>query len=184
MGRGDYFPGYYRGDPGFLGNVFRGITRTIGGAGIGFLTGGPGGAIKGALTGAASAIHRNIQVSTLEAGDQGSAMTPALRAAHAAALARGARGASRPGGTPTIGYGGVKRLGPGGGYTPSKRHLHALEMGLARAKPRLNPFNPHALRRAARRAHSFLKMSRRLVAYYTPKAHKGKAYIKAKARKR
>src|SRR5256885_6922186 len=40
--------------------------------------------------GAVSATHSNIQEATLSAGDNTSALTPALRAKHNAALARGA----------------------------------------------------------------------------------------------
>jgi hypothetical protein len=73
------------------------------------------------------------------------------------------------------GAGRVMRPSGKGYYTA--RHLHALQMGRTRAKPRMNPFNPTALRRASRRAHAFLRMSRKLVRYYVGKAKKGKAYI-------
>ena len=79
-----------RGDPGFFSNVFRAITHVVGGAVGGFLTGGPVGAIGGAIHGAIGGTASNIGSSTLEAGDSSSALTPALRAQHAAALARGA----------------------------------------------------------------------------------------------
>src|SRR5437762_2611699 len=52
------------------------------------LQGGLPGAIAGAATGAVSGTAANIRKTTLEAGGSASAMTPALRAAHAAALAR------------------------------------------------------------------------------------------------
>jgi hypothetical protein len=42
----------------------------------------------------------------------------------------------------------------------------------------MNPCNIHALRRAARRAHAFLRISRRLVGHYQAKRPKGRAYIK------
>jgi len=43
---------------------------------------------------------------------------------------------------------------------------------------RMNPCNVHALRRASRRAHAFLRISRKLVGYYQPKKPKGRAFIK------
>src|SRR5262245_44817134 len=48
----------------------------------------------------------------------------------------------------------------------------------------MNVANPRALARASRRAHGFLKMSRHFVRYFTPKAHKGKAYIARRKRSR
>lgn len=49
---------------------------------------------------------------------------------------------------------------------------------------RMNPFNPHALRHAAKRAHAFLRMSKKLVGYYQARKPKGRAFIKAGRRKR
>jgi len=80
---------------------------------------------------------------------------------------------------------------PGGGVVSLKGyHMSKPRVCMGQVIPshpvrnrRMNPFNPHALRRAARRAHGFLRMSRKLVHYYTPHAHKGKAYIRARKRK-
>src|SRR5260370_30257289 len=69
------------------------------------------------------------------------------------------------------------------GKHPSKRHLHALAMGLKRARPRMNPCNVHALRRAARRAHAFIRISQRIVGHFHAKKPKGRPYIK-KAKKK
>jgi len=40
--------------------------------------------------------------------------------------------------------------------------------------------NVKALRRAARRAHGFIKVASKLISYYHPKAKKGRPYIKRK----
>jgi hypothetical protein len=45
---------------------------------------------------------------------------------------------------------------------------------------RMNPCNIKALRRASRRAHGFLRISRKLVGYYQPRKPKGRAFIKHK----
>lgn len=203
-------PGYYRGSIfSTIGNFLGTTAKVVGGAVVGGVTGllstgNPAGAIKGAIGGAVSgavgATKANIQTATLAAGGSGSALTPALIAQHNAALTRaGPTGGTAagtpaqritpgvipalPGGAVAAGMAGRVLRPSGKGYYTT-RHLHALQQGLARARPRMNPFNPHALRRAARRAHAFLRMSRRLVGYYTPKAHKGKAFIKAGRRRK
>lgn len=201
-GRGDYLPGYYRGSIfSAIGNFLGTTAKVVGGAVVGGVTGllstgNPAGAIKGAIGGAVSgavgATKANIQTATLAAGGSASALTPALQAQHAQALARtqpaGGSVAGTPQGRITAGVApvlaGGMAVSPGRVVRPSgkgyytARHLRALQAGLTRAKPRMNPFNPRALRRAARRAHAFLRMSRHLVGYYQPHAKKGKAYIK------
>jgi hypothetical protein len=87
-GRGDYIPGY--GDPG----IFGAIGHVLGGAALGFVTGGPLGAIRGAVGGTVAGVRKNIQEETLAAGGSGSAYTPALRAAHQAVVARAKAGGS------------------------------------------------------------------------------------------
>lgn len=53
-----------------------------------------------------------------------------------------------------------------------------------RARPRMNPGNMKALRRANRRARSFLNAARSAVRYFTPKAPRGKAYVSFKKKSR
>lgn len=48
----------------------------------------------------------------------------------------------------------------------------------------MNPLNVKALRRADRRARSFLRISRSVVRHYVAKQPKGRSYIHTKARKR
>src|SRR5256885_16972771 len=93
MGRGDYIPGYYRGDPGLFGSIghaISGAAHVIGGAALGFVTGGPLGAVKGAVAGTVAGVKSGIERETLAARGSGSAYTPAMRPAHAA---RGTPGA-------------------------------------------------------------------------------------------
>src|SRR5713226_2886021 len=151
--------GYYAGDPGFFS-----IIKSIGSAAAGFIPGiGP----------TASKIISKLPSGIRSAG--GAIMKhPGLTAAGSAGvLAIGAAGVAGRSGM----------LGRPAGKHPSARHLHALAMGLRRAKPRMNPCNVHALRRASRRAHAFLRISRKLVGYYVAKKHKGKAYIKSRKKK-
>jgi hypothetical protein len=176
MGRGDYVPGYYRGDPG----LFGAIAHVFGGAIGGFLTGGPLGAIRGAIGGTVSGTVANVRQATLAAGGSQSAYTPQLRARHAAVLARG-RGVGQP--MPGVGPGGVAgAIGPGGG---GQRGFHEAKDGSGRMvrNRRMNVGNMTALRRASRRAHGFLRAVRGAVRYFTPKAHKGKAYVHFKKRR-
>ncbi|SRR5213594_4200537 len=93
-GGGYYGGGYYGG--GLFGNLWRGITHTVGGAIGGFITGGPKGAIGGAIGGAISATKKNIASTALEAGGSETAYTPAMRAKHALALVRGGAGGGAP----------------------------------------------------------------------------------------
>lgn len=52
-----------------------------------------------------------------------------------------------------------------------------------RARPRMNAGNMKALRRANRRARSFLHAARSAVRYFTPRAPKGKAYVSFKKKR-
>jgi hypothetical protein len=84
---GDYYAGGY-----YAGSIFSAIGRglkVVGGAALGYITGGPKGAIAGAVSGTTSAVASGIQSETLAAGGNQTAWTPALQASHDAALARG-----------------------------------------------------------------------------------------------
>jgi hypothetical protein len=154
---------YYSGDPGFW-SIVKGVASSA----VGMIPG-----VGGVASKIISKVPVGVRSGVMKVG---SAITrhPVVSAAGGAALvAAGASGA-------------VGRMGGFGhpaGKHPSKRHLHALAMGLKRARPRMNPTNIHALRRAARRAHAFIRISRKLIGYYTPKKHKGRAFIKSRKRK-
>src|SRR6266516_799919 len=182
--QGDYYQGdYYQGDPGIFGNLFRGVTRTIGGAIGGLLKGGPIGGIVGAVGGAASAVRANVEQSVLESGDTGSAYTPALRAKHAMAVMRGGAGGGAPirGALAAPGVGGAM-VGPPlpAGFHVRRTHLNKATYyrrggGVQNLTPglvykcteyvpnrRMNVANPRALRRAIRRVSGFGKIVKRM----------------------
>jgi hypothetical protein len=171
---GDYYRGdYYQGDPGGIGAFFRQIGR----AGVGFLTGGPVGAARAVIGG----VGKEIQTATLEAGDTGSAMTPALRAKHAAALLRGGAAAGAPirGGLAVAPRGGGM-VGPPMVRGLRRTHLNKATYvrrggGTQNLTPglvikgtefvpnrRRNVANPRALRRAISRLAGFGKIVKRM----------------------
>ena len=179
---GDYYRGdYYRGDPGIFGNIFRAVTRTVGGAIGGFVSRGPIGGIVGAIGGASSAVRSNIQTATLEAGDAGSAYTPALKAKHAAALLRGGASGGAPirGGLAVAPRGGAM-VGPPMPTGLRRTHLNRSTYvrrggGTQNLTPglvikgtefvpnrRMNVGNARALRHAIRRVSGFGKIVKRM----------------------
>src|SRR5256885_17221718 len=112
-----------------------------------------------AVGGVSHATASNIGSSTVEAGGSASALTPALRAAHAAALARG---------TPAVHAGAAGRMvsaggGGGGGY-------HAAKDGSGRMvrNRSMNWANPRALSRAERRIHSAVKHFTKYIRWVHP----------------
>jgi hypothetical protein len=156
------------GDPGLFGTIFGGIGKVfsavtgIGGAPKttvqvlpGAAGGTPGDPTSGGILGF---IQQHPIISTL-----GSAALGALGGAGATALLR-----------PSFGGRGKRK--------PSARHLHALQMGRTRAKPRMNWANGHALSRAERRMRSFLHHARRFYRMSHPH-HRGTLSLKL-ARKR
>lgn len=165
MYRGDYYRGdYYRGDFLGLGKLAKGLIGGI----VGGVTGGPGGAIAGAVKGLT-----------------------------------GAGGGSAPPRPPMGTIGSIPIVGPtvggiinffGGG---SSRHPKTAPPGTPGYHPRkdgkggdwvrnrhMNPTNVRALRRADRRAHSFLKIAKSVTRHYVAKQPKGRAYVSARRRKR
>src|SRR5258707_8850309 len=113
------------GDPGFFS-----IVKSLGGAALGMVPG--GGIVKTGLRTAGGLLQKG----------GGAIMKRPLTAAGAAA------GAGIPA---TAGVGRARLFRPAAGKHPSARHLHALAMGLTRARPRMKVTNVHSLRRALRR---------------------------------
>jgi hypothetical protein len=195
-GRGDYYRGdYYRGDP-FLGGVF----KAIGGAVKGFVTGGPLGAVSGAI----GALKPNPK--------QGTALAPAVHIT-APQLAQGSPpfagirvgvpsgfqvGFQGPGGGVYPGdQGPVGTMLPQGfipgcqlkGTRPNKSSYYRRIPGTLQGQlipkgsvcvksRRMNIANGRALRRAVRRAQGFAKMARRVMTFVSAKAPKGRAKFK------
>jgi len=137
--------GYYAGDPGFFS-----IVKSIASSAAGMIPG---------VGGVASKIISKLPSGIRSAG--GAIMKhPGLTAAGSAgALAIGAAGVAGRSGM----------LGRPAGKHPSARHLHALAMGLKRARPRMNVTNVRALRRSLRRAHGFAKLAMRVIHITHPK---------------
>jgi len=184
--RGDHYRryagDYYRGDPGFfssIGKAIKGAVRVVGGAAMGFITGGGiKGAIGGAVAGTAHAVAAGTREETLEAGGSQTALTPELREAHALAVSRGAAHGAMigpPMGTAMMvtGPGGyVRGLRPnkstyvtrGGGTSrwPQQLQVHPRHTELVKSR-RMNVGNARALRRALRRAQGFAKLARRVL---------------------
>lgn len=135
-GRGDYYRGV--GDPGifnFLGHAIGSVAKIGLGAGLGFLGGGPKGAIVGAATASGRATRAGIERETLAAGGSATAFTPALRARHAQALMRGSA-------------------------VPAARalHGHVVRVRGFGGRRRMNVANVKALHRSVRRLAGFEKL--------------------------
>lgn len=189
----------YRGDYRMVhrGGIFGSIAKVVGGAVGGFITKGPIGGIVGAIGGAKSAINTAMSTPVKDVGptaQEAAADERRVNIAHAQArqLARstapvGGSVAGTPHGSissaMTVGTlpSGISRA-PGGTFYDElgRRYHYSKKTGqLVKGKPRrINPFNPRALRRAATRAHGFIRMARKLVGYYQAKAPRGKAFIK------
>lgn len=154
--RGDYYQrgDYYRGD--FFGGLIGGITGAV----KGFATGGLTGAFTGAISGA-------------NTGSRGAPKPPSGPI-------------YPPSGLPVVGGAidlGRKMLGetvaqPGTpGYHVSKR------TGKLVKNRHMNPLNVRALRRADRRARSFLHITHKLVRHYVGKVPRGRSYVRASKRR-
>lgn len=144
---GDYYRagGYYRaGDyyrAGGLGSFLGGLAKGVVGGIGGFLTGGPVGAVKGAASG----------LGLIRSGQTLPQIAPPVSSMGLVPFG----GVQEPGVT-----GIVHRLIPGG-----KTGLGRLKKDgtyTDRRRPRLNPLNPRALKRALRREAGFLKFARRV----------------------
>ncbi len=141
--------GYYAGDPGFFS-----LVKNIAGAGLSMI---PGvGGIAGKVL---SKIPSGVR--------QGMARGVGAIVKHPVISAAAGAGALAIGGAGMAGRAGM--LGRPAGKHPSARHLHALAMGLRRARPRMNVTNVHALRRALRRTHGFAKLAMRVIHITHPK---------------
>jgi hypothetical protein len=167
-GAGDY----YRGGRGSIFSVLGGVVK---GAVTGFLTkGGPVGALAGAGAGAVSTIPHSIHEETLKAGGSTSAYTPALRAQHAAAVARGTAAnpiGSHPAGTPAgkMPHGGFSAATLG---EPGTRGFHLIKKGphagMVTRNRRMNWANGKAMGRAERRVRAFLHHAQKYIKWAHP----------------
>lgn len=190
-GRGDYYQGdYYRGDPGLFGS----LKKALGGAVRGFITGGPLGAVGGAV-GALTKFNPK----------QGTALAPA---GEQLGLPRSrTRIQLLPPSYERESFGPEIMQQPQGTLTPQGEFIPGCQLpgfrknksSYFRAVPgqpgvgvlvpkgsvcvksrRLNVANPRALRRAIRRAQGFAKLSRRVLSFVSAKAPKGRPRFKRK----
>ena len=144
--------GYYRGDPGFF-SVLGSLGRSLGSAAVSMIPG-----VGGSLAKVVDKIPVGLK-SAMRMGGSAIIKHPVLSGAGAAAaIAVGGAEAGRMG-----------VFGRSAGKHPSKRHLHALAMGLRRARPRMNATNVHALRRAIRRTSSFARLAMKVIHITHPK---------------
>lgn len=141
--QGDYGTGgYYRGDPGFLSSLWKGVKRVAAPI-IGGMIAGPAGAAVG------RAMTMPKPTPTFPAVGQQFLPPPA------------------PGqriGPPAPRPGGRTRIGPpaaAAGCPPSGYHLAKDGSGRFVRNRRMNPSNPKALRRAIRRTDGFVKLAKR-----------------------
>lgn len=165
--RSGYTSGYMgpgRGDPGFWG-FMRGIaSKAVGAIPV------VGPMVSPAISMIGAGGIRGAAQTAMKRGTEMVLRHPVISATGAAVAAAG-MGAE------------VERMVGGGaacpkGYHPCKNRKHGCKKGPCVRNRHMNVCNPRALRRAARRAHGFLRVSRKLVAYYSPRKHKGKAYIR------
>jgi len=179
-GRGDYYQG--DGILSSIGHAIGGIAKVGIGAIGGLITGGPKGAITGAIGAGIGVAKQGIQRETLAAGGSETAYTPALMEQHAAAVARGVVPAIAAPAPMLMLGGGMLAPGMGlmvpRGYRPNKSTYAVRGGGTSRWGPagmvriipkgtvpvksrRMNVANPRALRRGLRRAAGFVKLARR-----------------------
>ena len=173
-----YMGDFYRGDPGigsFLGGLVKKAVGFIPGVGpIASAVAGavmPGGAkpAAGAITAAAKGV---LTKSTAVI-----AKHPVLSAAGGAGIVGAAMGA------------GAEHLMAGGGCRPGghgrvlKKCGQILKSGrCGKCHRRMNPFNPHAARRSARRLHSLVRHYRKYIGFVSAKRPKGRPFMKRRKR--
>lgn len=189
---GYYAGGYYAGGY-YAGGLFSGIGKALGGiarVGFGALTGGPLGGAKAAI----AVAKENTTAATLAAGGDASALTPALKAKHAAAVARGGAGGgapihpsmappgmiTAPMAMAAMGMSGMRGMHlnrstyavRGGGTSHYPPGLNLVVKGTSLVRNRtMNWGNGKALARAERRIGSFLNHATKYLRW----AHPGKA---------
>jgi len=162
---GDYYAGdYYAG--GLLGNLFRGVTRTIGGAVGGFLKGGPIGAIGGAAGGAASAIRTNVahEVNAAAAGGNPSRIPTITPVTSNPAVATFLRGGGR---FSAAGKAKLTQMHAAAAAGVHPAIAAPMIMGRIGGR-RMNWANGRALGRAERRIHSAVKHMEKYIRWVKP----------------
>lgn len=161
-----YMGDFYRGDPG-IGSFFGGLIKKVAGAATSFIPG-VGSAVSGAIEKIGS---RAPGLAKVASATRGAIIKHPVLSAAAAAGATGVMGA------------GAERLLMGRGATHARgvhpcKSKHGCKHGDMVPNRRMNPFNPRAARRAARRLHSLVRHYRKYIGFVSAHRPKGRPYIK------
>jgi|SRR5215470_5114683 len=175
-----YMGDFYRGDPGawswIMGHVVKPAVGMIPGVGPAISAVLPGGAkvaprAAGEITAAATSAIGKVKGAIVK--------HPVLSAAGAA----GALGTMAGAGAEAL----MARAGachPGGRGRVLKKCGQILKSGkCGKCHRRMNPFNPYAARRSARRLHSLVRHYRKYIGFVSAKRPKGRPYVKRGKRK-
>lgn len=183
---GYYRGDYYRGDPGLLSFLGKGIKFAAG------LLGGTLGSGKSGVTIASKAVAALPGAGAIiPAAKATIAKTGAFLAKHPTATAAAAAGTLG-----AVGAGAGMLMGapastampvgmmPGGGMGAMRGFHISKHTGQMVRNRRMRVTNPRALRRAIRRANGFARLAKRVLHFTSPRAPRGRAVFKKRARKR
>lgn len=163
-----YMGDFYRGDPG-IGSFFGGLFKKVAGVASSFIPG-VGPAVSGAIEKIGGSSVGKIIQSGAKVAKGTIIKHPVLSAAGAAgAMAGMGAGAERM----LMGHAAAR----GRGVHPCKSK-HGCKHGDMVPNRRMNPFNPRAARRAARRLHSLVRHYRKYIGFVSAHRPKGRPYIK------
>lgn len=168
-----YMGDFYRGDPG-IGSFFGGLIKKA----VGFIPG-VGPIASALMPGGAKTAGSAMVKAGKETIVRAVAKHPVLSAAGAAGAMAGAGAVAER----MIGGGGGQ-CRPGGQGRVLKKCGQVLKSGkCGKCHRRMNPFNPHAARRSARRLHSLVRHYRKYIGFVSAKRPKGRPYVKSRRRK-
>lgn len=164
-----YMGDFYRGDPG-IGSFFAGLAKKA----VGFIPGiGPiaSSVLQTVMPGGARTAGKEVVQKVAAGASSAIIKHPVLSAAGAA----GALGTMAAGGAA------VSRMMSGGAHGGHvlKKCGQPLKSGkVGKCHRRMNPFNPHAARRSARRLHSLIRHYRKYIGFVSARKPKGRPFIK------
>lgn len=187
---GYYRGDYYRGDPGLLSFLGKGVKFVAGLAGLG---GGAPSATKiaskvvAAMPGA-GAIIPAAKATVARVGTVLAKHPTATAAGAAGTLGALGVGAGMMMGSPSstampVGMHPGAMVGGFGGATMRGYHISRRTGAMVRNR-RMRVTNPRALRRAIRRANGFARLAKRVLHFTSPRAPRGRAVFKKRTRKR
>lgn len=160
-----YMGDFYRGDPG-IGSFFGGLIKKVAGVATSFIPG-----VGSSVSGAIEKIGAGKIGKVVGAAKGAIIKHPVLSAAGAAgAMAGMGAGAERM----VMG----RSTGAHARGTHPCKSKHGCKHGDMVPNRRMNPFNPRAARRAARRLHSLVRHYRKYIGFVSAHRPKGRPYIK------